>query len=58
MTNMNTMNNQNQNAIAMPIYLGTKEFTDGNKKITDTYFQDPVTKQIWRSRQIEEYTKI
>ena len=54
--NNNIMNNQNQNQ--MPVYLGTKEYVEGNKKITDTYFQDPITKQIWRERQTETYTKI
>ena len=53
--NTNTMNNQNNQ---MPVYLGTKEHVEGNKKITDTYFQDPVTKQIWRSREVETYTKL
>jgi hypothetical protein len=53
--NANTNNNQNN---AMPIYLGTKQYTEGNKVITDTYFQDPITKKIWRSRETETYTKL
>ena len=55
--NTNTANANNQNQV-MPVYLGVKRYISGNSVITDTYFKNPKTGEIWRDRQIDTYKKI